>query len=109
MAPGVDVRVVNADKVAEQASTSDGLHIHDVQHQQKNNLLSMRMPRRKYVWNESNIEPKQPPLLLINQCFFFVFFINQCFSIFQVRLNLFPFFFFTFEKTQCGGCFCFFC
>lgn len=73
MAPGVDVRVVNADKVAEQASTSDGLHIHDVQHQQKNNLLSMRMPRRKYVWNESNIEPKQPPLLLINQCFFLFF------------------------------------
>ena len=54
------------------------------------------MPRRKHVWNESNIEPKQPPLLLI----------NQCLSIFQVPLNLFPFFLIL-KKTQCGGC-CFF-
>ncbi|CAN7018352.1 unnamed protein product [Brassica oleracea var. botrytis] len=58
------------------------VHIHDVQYQRKNNLQRMRMARRKHVWNESHIEPKQPPLLLI----------NQCLSIFQVRLNLFPFF-----------------
>ncbi|KAJ4897815.1 OB-fold-like protein [Raphanus sativus] len=65
VAAGLDARVVNAGKLAEQ-HLHLMVHIQNVQHQRKNNLLRMRMPRKKHVWNESNIEPKQPPLLLIN-------------------------------------------